>query len=156
MTLYMFQCCSLKSPHPHLGHPTESKSLFFISVSLLLSCIQGHRYHFSKFHIYMLIYCLVFFFLTYFTLLICCFYEDTKQWALFDNYWKHKHKRVIQIISQVEKENKEKKEKWTNYHSSQFSTTYQLFSLMFILLGPASAVTKLSSLCFQIIWNISS
>ena len=32
----------------------ESKSLFFMS--LLLSCIWGHRYHLSKFHIYALIY----------------------------------------------------------------------------------------------------
>ena len=37
--------------------PTESKRLFFISVSLLLSRIQGYRYHLSKFHIYVLIYC---------------------------------------------------------------------------------------------------
>ena len=39
--------------------PTESKSLFFISVSLLLSCIQGYCYHLSKFHIYALVYKLV-------------------------------------------------------------------------------------------------
>ena len=38
MVIYMFQCYSLKSSHPHPS-PTESKSLFFISVSLLLSCI---------------------------------------------------------------------------------------------------------------------
>ena len=37
--------------------PTESKSLFFTSVSLLLSCIQGCCYHLSKSHIYLLIYC---------------------------------------------------------------------------------------------------
>ena len=38
--------------------PTESKSLFFTSVSLSLSRIKGHRYHLSKFHIYALIYCI--------------------------------------------------------------------------------------------------
>ena len=43
---------------PSLPSPTESKSLFFTSVSLLLSCIQGHRYHLPKFHIYVLIYCI--------------------------------------------------------------------------------------------------
>ena len=43
---------------PHLLSPTESKSLFFISVSLSLSCIQGHSYHLSKFHMYVLIYCI--------------------------------------------------------------------------------------------------
>ena len=37
---------------------TESKSLFFISVSLLLSYIQGYCYHLSKFHIYALVYCI--------------------------------------------------------------------------------------------------
>ena len=35
---------------PPSPSPTESKSLFFTSMSLLLSCIQGHCYHFSKFH----------------------------------------------------------------------------------------------------------
>ena len=37
MIIYMFQCYSLKSSHPRLL--PESKSLFFTSVSLLLSCI---------------------------------------------------------------------------------------------------------------------
>ena len=32
--------------------PTESKRLFYTSVSLLLSLIKGHHYHLSKFHIY--------------------------------------------------------------------------------------------------------
>ena len=36
--------------------PTESKRLFYTSVSLLLSHIQGYRYHLSKFHIYALVY----------------------------------------------------------------------------------------------------
>ena len=30
--------------------------LFYTSVSLLLSCIQGYHYHLSKFHIYVLVY----------------------------------------------------------------------------------------------------
>ena len=38
--------------------PTETKRLFYTSVSLLLSCIQGYRYHLSKFHIYALVYCI--------------------------------------------------------------------------------------------------
>ena len=41
---------------PPSPSPTESKSLFFISASLLLSLIKGHCYHLSKFHIYALIY----------------------------------------------------------------------------------------------------
>ena len=38
--------------------PTESKRLFYTSVSLLLSRIQGYHYHLSKFHIYALVYCI--------------------------------------------------------------------------------------------------
>ena len=46
---------------PPLPSPTESKRLFYTSVSLLLSRIQGYRYHLSKFHIYVLVYCIVVF-----------------------------------------------------------------------------------------------
>ena len=38
--------------------PTESKRLFYTSVSLLLSCKQSYHYHLSKFHIYALEYCI--------------------------------------------------------------------------------------------------
>ena len=38
--------------------PTESKRLFYTSVSLLLSRIQSYHYHLSKFHIYALVYCI--------------------------------------------------------------------------------------------------
>ena len=37
---------------------TESKILFYTSVSLLLSRIQGYICHFSKFHTYALVYCI--------------------------------------------------------------------------------------------------
>ena len=37
---------------------TESKRLFYISVSLLVSRIQSYHYHLSKFHIYVLVYCI--------------------------------------------------------------------------------------------------
>ena len=43
---------------PPSPSPSESKSPFYTSVSLLLSCIQGHHYHLSKFHIYVLVYCI--------------------------------------------------------------------------------------------------
>ena len=52
---------------PPSPSPTESKSLFFTSVSLSLSHILGHHYHLSKFHIYVLI-CCTGVFLAYFTL----------------------------------------------------------------------------------------
>ena len=41
---------------PPSPSPTESKRLFYTSVSLLLSRIQGYHYHLSKFHIYVLVY----------------------------------------------------------------------------------------------------
>ena len=43
---------------PPSPSPTESKSLFYTSVSLLLSCLQGYHYHLFKFHIYVLVYCI--------------------------------------------------------------------------------------------------
>ena len=42
-------------PSPSLA---ESKSPLYTSVSPLLSRIQGHHYHLSKFHIYVLVYCI--------------------------------------------------------------------------------------------------
>ena len=53
---------------PPSPSPTDSKRLFYTSVSLLLSCIQSYHYHLSKFHIYALVYCIGVFFLAYFTL----------------------------------------------------------------------------------------
>ena len=43
---------------PSSPSPTESKRLFYTSVSLLLSLIQGYHYHLSKFHIYVLVCCI--------------------------------------------------------------------------------------------------
>ena len=43
---------------PPSPSPTESKRLFYTSVSLLLSRTQGYCYHPSKFHIYALVYCI--------------------------------------------------------------------------------------------------
>ena len=43
---------------PPSPSPTESTRLFYTSVSLLLSRIQGYCYHLSKFHIYVLVYCI--------------------------------------------------------------------------------------------------
>ena len=43
---------------PPSPSPTESKRLFYTSVSLLLSHIQGYHYHLSKSHIYALVYCI--------------------------------------------------------------------------------------------------
>src|SRR5574337_461574 len=43
---------------PHSPSPTESKRLFYTSVSLLLSRTQGYCYHLSIFHIYALVYCI--------------------------------------------------------------------------------------------------
>ena len=43
---------------PPSPSPTQSKRLFYTSVSLLLSRIQGYCYHLSKFHIDALVYCI--------------------------------------------------------------------------------------------------
>jgi len=43
---------------PPSPSPTMIKRLFYTSVSLLLSRIQGYRYHLSKLHIYALVYCI--------------------------------------------------------------------------------------------------
>ena len=43
---------------PPSPSPTESKRLFYTSVSLLLSRIQGYHYHLSKFNICALVYCI--------------------------------------------------------------------------------------------------
>ena len=56
MILYMFQCHSPKSSHPLLL--PQSSKVCSIHLCLLLSCIQGYRYHLSKFHIYVLVYCI--------------------------------------------------------------------------------------------------
>ena len=43
---------------PPSPSPTESKRLFYTSVSLLLSRNKMSCYHLSKFHIYALVYCI--------------------------------------------------------------------------------------------------
>ena len=43
---------------PPSPSPSESQSPFYTSVSLLLSLIQGHHYHLSKFPIYVSVYCI--------------------------------------------------------------------------------------------------
>ena len=57
--IWYYTCFNAILPnHPTLPSPTESKRLFYTSVSLLLSHIQGYHYHLSKFHIYALVYCI--------------------------------------------------------------------------------------------------
>ena len=57
--MWYYTCFNAILPNHHPPpSPTESRRLFYISVSLLLSRIQGYRYHLSKFHIYALVYCI--------------------------------------------------------------------------------------------------
>ena len=56
MAIYTFQCYSLKSFHSCLL--PQSKKVCSLYVSLLLSHIQGYHYPLSKFHIYVLVYCI--------------------------------------------------------------------------------------------------
>ena len=58
---FLYDIIHVLMPFPQIitpPSPTESKRLFYTSVSLLLSRIQGCRYHLSKFHIYALVYCI--------------------------------------------------------------------------------------------------
>ena len=69
--MYICQSQTPNSTHPPLpSHfpPLVSIRLFSTCVSLFLSCKRIHLYHFSRFHIYALIYDICFSFLTYFTL----------------------------------------------------------------------------------------
>ena len=54
MVIYMFQCYSLKSSHPHLFLHSPK----VCCLHLCLFCIQGHCYYLSNFNIYELIYCI--------------------------------------------------------------------------------------------------
>ena len=57
--IWYYTCFNAILPnHPPTPSSTESKRLFYTSASLLLSRIQGYRYHLSKFHIYALVYCI--------------------------------------------------------------------------------------------------
>ena len=56
--IWYYTCFNAILPnHPH--PPTEPKRLFYTSVSLLLSRIQGCHYHLSTLHIYVLVYCIL-------------------------------------------------------------------------------------------------
>ena len=56
MIVYMLECHSTKSSHPLLLPP--SPKVHYTHLCFLLSCIQGCHCHLSKFHIYVLVYCI--------------------------------------------------------------------------------------------------
>ena len=59
MIMYMFQCHSPKLSHPRpLPQSPKDCSIHQCLVCTLLSRIQGYCYHLSKFHIYVLVYCI--------------------------------------------------------------------------------------------------
>ena len=58
LRFYMIVSMPFSQIIPPSPSPSEPKSPFYTSVSLLLSCIQGHHCHLLKFHIYVLVYCI--------------------------------------------------------------------------------------------------
>ena len=57
--IWYYTCFSAILPnHPTLSLSHRVQRLFYTSVSLLPSRIQGYHYHLSKFHIYVLVYCI--------------------------------------------------------------------------------------------------
>ena len=75
---------------PPLPSPTGSKRLFYTSVSLLLSRIQGYHYHLSKFHIHVLVNCWCFsFWLTSLCIIGSSFYlirTDSNVFLVYKQY----------------------------------------------------------------------
>ena len=55
VTPFIYDIIHVSMPFSQIIPPTESKRLFYTTVSLLLSCIQGYCCHLSKFHIYALV-----------------------------------------------------------------------------------------------------
>ena len=57
--IWYYTCFNAILPnHSTLSLSHRVQRLFYTSVSLLLSRIQGYCYHLSKFHIYALVYCI--------------------------------------------------------------------------------------------------
>ena len=66
VTRFIYDIIHVSMPFSQIIPPspssTESKRLFYTSVSLVLSHTQGYCYHLSEFHIYVLVYCIGVFF----------------------------------------------------------------------------------------------
>ena len=72
---FLYDIIHVSMPFSQIIPP--SKRLFYTSVSLLLSRIQGYRYHFSKFHIYTLVYCVDVFLSSLLHLYLVCIIDSS-------------------------------------------------------------------------------
>ena len=133
MIIYMFQCHSPKPSHPGPRSPTESKRLFYTSVSLLLSRIQGYHYHLSKFHIYALVYCFSF------SIPLSIPWEHSKE----------AYSPYIAYITQGTGMRRilYSEQSWQNIHCTLSSVSYIVFSQMF------TATEDKEKNCLHLFWE---
>ena len=100
MAAYICQCCF--SPFiPPTPSPAGSTSPFSMSASLVLPCKSIHQYHFSRFHIYALIYVFVFLFLTDFTLCNWLWFIHLWHCLKLDAVFQPRNTNTVEILSSV-------------------------------------------------------
>ena len=95
--IWYYTCFNAILPnHPTFALSHRVQRLFYTSVSLLLSGIQGYSYHLSKFHIYVLVYCIGVFLSGILFLWLQC--KLPKRTRLFESFYSFSSVLHIRII----------------------------------------------------------